>query len=80
MQKLPVTFNGGVCSEGTGALTTTWDFGDVAGTSTVGTHTYETEGEKNIKVACTDSTGATKEAKLKVTVLAAAMQGFLGKS
>lgn len=75
-------FDGGVCSGGTGTVTSSWDYGDGTGATTLSTHTYTdtTEGVKTVKVTCTDSVGATKFTTLNVNVLNVAMKGFLGKT
>lgn len=80
-----VQFDGGVCSDGTGTLTQTWDFGDTPAASAINTpnptHTYSTEGTKTVKVTCTDSAGTKAQTASKaITVLAAAKKGFLGKT
>lgn len=82
-----LVFDGGVCGDGTGTLTATWDFGD--GTAPVvnpganPTHTYEEAkaGANKVTVTCEDTAGTTPQTSTRnITIQSAAMQGFLGKS
>ena len=75
-------FDGGVCSGGSGTLTTSWDFGDATAPSPLNTHTYAEakSGANTVTVTCTDTAGATKAKTLSLTIDSAAMNGFLGKT
>ncbi len=76
-------FDGGVCSGGTGTLTAAWDFGDSTTVGSYAPHNYldSAAGTRTVTVTCTDTAGTTAgTATLRLTVLAAAMNGFLGKS
>ena len=75
-------FDGGVCSGGSGTLTTSWDFGDGTTPSLSSTHTYAEakSGQNKVTVTCTDTTGAKKERTLDLAIASVAMNGFMGKT
>lgn len=51
------SFEGGICSGGNGALTTTWSYGDGSSITTSNTHTYVGTGNFSLTVKCTDTAG-----------------------